>query len=178
MYFASLPFPSNPVLRAPIPVVLQLLPVALTNRSRTKTSAHATYIQSRSISTVCLIIPITFSKSTFNNTVDIASPCLKRCGYQLELNCDATSDTARLPLQSFRAVPCRANSHMLCCAPAVPCFTNSHMPCRAPAFLRQCRVLRESPRVDGKPRNANRETPRGRWKNPKLDRSPTGRREA
>jgi hypothetical protein len=27
-----------------------------------------------------------------------------------------------------------------------PCRVNSHMPCRAPAILRQCRVLRESPR--------------------------------
>jgi hypothetical protein len=38
---------------------------------------------------------------------------------------------------------------------------NSHMSCRAPAILRQCRVLRESPR--------------GRRKKPKAGRSPTCR---
>jgi len=32
-----------------------------------------------------------------------------------------------------------------CRSPAMP-FVNSQMPCRAPALLRQCRVLRESPR--------------------------------
>jgi hypothetical protein len=37
---------------------------------------------------------------------------------------------------------------MSCCTHAVPmpCRVNAHMPCRAPAILRQCRVLRESPR--------------------------------
>jgi hypothetical protein len=38
-----------------------------------------------------------------------------------------------------------ADSHIACRSPAMPCV-NSHMPCRAPALLRQCRVLRESPR--------------------------------
>jgi hypothetical protein len=40
----------------------------------------------------------------------------------------------------------KANSHMPCHAHAMPCRVNSHMPCRASAILRQCRVLRESPR--------------------------------
>ena len=40
-----------------------------------------------------------------------------------------------------------------------------------------CRVLRESPRVAGKRRTANRETPRGSRKKPNLGRSLTGRRE-
>jgi hypothetical protein len=33
-----------------------------------------------------------------------------------------------------------------CRSPAMPFRVNSHMPCRAPVMLRQCRVLRESPR--------------------------------
>jgi len=43
----------------------------------------------------------------------------------------------------------KADSHIACRAYAVPPpgrAVNSHMPCRAPAMLRQCRVLRESPR--------------------------------
>ena len=39
-----------------------------------------------------------------------------------------------------------------------------------------CPVLRESPRVVGKIRTANRETPRGNRKEQNLGRSPTGRR--
>ena len=62
-------------------------------------------------------------------------------------------------------------------APAVLCRENSRMPCCAPVVLRQCRVLRESPRIAGKFRTANRKTPRGSQMKPKLDRSPTGRRE-
>ena len=48
--------------------------------------------------------------------------------------------------------PCRANAVPMPCpcrahAVPLPCrAVNSHMPCRAPALLRQCRVLRESPR--------------------------------
>ena len=45
------------------------------------------------------------------------------------------------------------------------------MPCCDPAVFRQCRVLRESPRVAGKIRNGDRETPRGSRKEPNLDRS-------
>jgi hypothetical protein len=37
------------------------------------------------------------------------------------------------------------NSHMLCHAHAVPLPCHA-MPCRAPAILRQCHILRESPR--------------------------------
>jgi len=43
----------------------------------------------------------------------------------------------------------KADSHITCRAHAfpLPCRAiKSHMPCRAPATLRQCRVLRESPR--------------------------------
>jgi len=43
----------------------------------------------------------------------------------------------------------KTDSHVACRAHAVPLpcrATNSHMPCRPPALLRQCRVLRESPR--------------------------------
>jgi len=43
----------------------------------------------------------------------------------------------------------KADSHIACRAYAVPlpcCAVNSHIQCRAPAVLRQCRVLRESPR--------------------------------
>ena len=51
------------------------------------------------------------------------------------------------------------------------------MTCRAPAVLRQCRVLRESLRVTGNIRTANREISRGSRKKTNLSRSPTGRRE-
>ena len=70
----------------------------------------------------------------------------------------------------------QADSHIPYHAPAVPCRAYSHMPCYAPAVLRQCRVLCESPRVAGKIRTANRETPRGSRKKPNLGRSPTGSR--
>ena len=43
----------------------------------------------------------------------------------------------------------KADSHIACHAHAVPMQcrdVNSHTPCRAPTMLRQCRVLRESPR--------------------------------
>ena len=43
----------------------------------------------------------------------------------------------------------KADSHIEYRAHAVPLpcrAVNSHMPCRAPALLRQCRVLRETPR--------------------------------
>ena len=50
-----------------------------------------------------------------------------------------------------------------CHDPAVPCRANSHMPCCAAAILKQCRVLRE--------------TPRGSRKKPSLGRAPTDRRE-
>ena len=46
-------------------------------------------------------------------------------------------------------VAVKADSHIACRAHAVPLpcrAVNLHMPCRAPAMLRQCRVLRESPR--------------------------------
>jgi hypothetical protein len=66
---------------------------------------------------------------------------------------------------------------------------NSHMPCRAPAILRQCRVLRESPRGSRKYPNSYshsltdsyasdnnlRGTPCGSRKKPKAGRSPTFR---
>jgi len=39
----------------------------------------------------------------------------------------------------------KADSHTAYRSPAMLCV-NSHMPCCAPALLRQCRVLRESPR--------------------------------
>jgi hypothetical protein len=48
---------------------------------------------------------------------------------------------------TIRAV--KADSHIACRAHAVPLpcrGVNSHMPCRVPAMLRQCLVLRESPR--------------------------------
>jgi len=43
----------------------------------------------------------------------------------------------------------KADSHIACCAHSVPLSCHavtSHIPCRAPAMLRQCRVLRQSPR--------------------------------
>ena len=55
--------------------------------------------------------------------------------------------------QSDLAMTLKADSHTACRAHAVPLpcrAVNSHMPCRAPALLRQCRVLRESPRVSRK----------------------------
>ena len=45
------------------------------------------------------------------------------------------------------------------------------MTCRAPAMSLPRRVLRESPRLAGKIRTANRETPRGSRKKPYLGRS-------
>ena len=61
----------------------------------------------------------------------------------------------------------KANLHIPHRAPAVPCRANSHMSCCAPAVLRQCHVRRESPRVAGKIRKASRETPRGSRKKTK-----------
>jgi hypothetical protein len=66
-----------------------------------------------------------------------------------------------------------------------PCRVNSHMPCRTPAILRQCRVLRESPRGRRKYPNCIwdwfasgnnlRRTPRCSRKKPNAGRSPTCR---
>jgi hypothetical protein len=66
-----------------------------------------------------------------------------------------------------------------------PCHVNSHMPCRTSTILRQCRVLRESPRGRRKYPNCIwdwyasgnnlRGTPRGSRKNPNAGRSPTCR---
>jgi hypothetical protein len=47
------------------------------------------------------------------------------------------------------SITLKADSHIAGRAHAVPLpcrAVNSHMPCRAPALLRQCCVLRESPR--------------------------------
>jgi hypothetical protein len=77
--------------------------------------------------------------------------------------------------------PCRSS--------AMPCRVNSYMPYRAPAILRQCRVLRESPRGSRKYPNCwsysltdwyasdnnLRGTPRGSRKKPNAGRSPTYR---
>jgi hypothetical protein len=52
----------------------------------------------------------------------------------------------------------KADSHIACRAHVVPLpcrSVNSHMPCRAPALLRQCRVLRESPRGSRKYSNCS-----------------------
>jgi hypothetical protein len=66
-----------------------------------------------------------------------------------------------------------------------PCHVNLHMPCRAPVSLRQCHVLRESPR--GRRKHPNcicdwyasgknlRGTQRGRRKKPNAGRFPTCR---
>ena len=59
----------------------------------------------------------------------------------------------------------------------MPCRVNTHIPCCVPTILRQCRVLRESPRVAAKIRIASRKTPRGSRKKRNLGRSPTGSRE-
>ena len=54
---------------------------------------------------------------------------------------------------------------------------DSHIPYRAPAVLRQCHVLRESPRVASKIRTANREILRGSRKKPtEVDRPQTVQR--
>jgi hypothetical protein len=85
-------------------------------------------------------------------------------------------------------MPCRGHTAAVpfpCHSPAMPCGVNSHMPCRAPAILRQCRVLRESPRGSWKYLNCQsysltdwyasdnnrRGTPRGRRKKPNGGRS-------
>jgi hypothetical protein len=63
----------------------------------------------------------------------------------------------------------------------LPCRVNSHMPYRDSAILRQCRVLRESPRGTRKYPNCYsasgnlRGTPRGGRKKPNAVRSPTCR---
>jgi hypothetical protein len=76
-----------------------------------------------------------------------------------------------------------------CLSPAMPCRVNSHMSCRSPAILRQCRVLRESPRGSRKYPNCYsysltdcnasdnnlRGTPRGSRKKPNAGRSRTCR---
>jgi hypothetical protein len=76
-----------------------------------------------------------------------------------------------------------------CHSSAMPCRVNSHIPCRAPAILRQCRVLRESPRGSRKYPNCLsyrftgwyafdnnlHGTPRSSRKKPKADRSSTCR---
>jgi hypothetical protein len=63
-----------------------------------------------------------------------------------------------------------------------PCRVNSHIPCCDPAILRQCRVLRKSPRGRRKYPNCYsasgdnlRGTPRGNRKKPNAGRSPTCR---
>jgi hypothetical protein len=71
-------------------------------------------------------------------------------------------------------------------AHAIPYHVNSHIPCRAPAILRQCCVLRESPRGSRKYPNCSvtdwnasgknlRGIPRGSTKKPNAGRSPTCR---
>jgi hypothetical protein len=88
-------------------------------------------------------------------------------------------------IQTYHAVP------MLfpCRSPATPCRVNSHMSYRAPAILRQCCVLRESPRANRKYPNCKsysltecyasdnnlRGTPRGSRKKPNAGRSSTCR---
>jgi hypothetical protein len=76
-----------------------------------------------------------------------------------------------------------------CRSPAIPCRVNSYTPCRAPAILRQCRVLRESPRCSRKYPNCwsytltdwhasdnnLRGTPSGSRKKPNAGKSPTCR---
>jgi hypothetical protein len=76
-----------------------------------------------------------------------------------------------------------------CRSPVMPCRVNSHMPCRDPAILRQCRVIRESPRDSRKYPNCQsyslmdwsasdnnlRGTPRGSRKKSNAGRSPTCR---
>jgi hypothetical protein len=77
-----------------------------------------------------------------------------------------------------------------CRSPAMPCRVNSHMQCRSPAVLRQCHVLRESPRGSRKYPNCQsyslttdwyasdnnlRGTPCGSRKTPNAGRSPTCR---
>jgi hypothetical protein len=90
------------------------------------------------------------------------------------------------PLQ-YRPIPppCRPMPRP-CRSPAMPCRVNSHMPCRAPAILRQCRVLRESPRGSRKYSNCSsysltnwyasdnklRGTPLGSRKKPNASRPP------
>jgi hypothetical protein len=77
---------------------------------------------------------------------------------------------------------------MSCRAHAMPCRVNSNMPCRTAASLRQCRVLRESPRGNRKYPNCEsysltdwyasdnlRGTPRVSRKKPNAGRSPTCR---
>jgi hypothetical protein len=76
--------------------------------------------------------------------------------------------------------PCRSS--------AMPCRVNSHMQCHASAILRQCRVLRESPRgsrtypncwsyslTDWYASDKLRGTPLGSLKKPNAGRSPTCR---
>jgi len=49
-------------------------------------------------------------------------------------------------------IACRAHAApmpFLCCSPAMSCV-NSHTPCRTTALLRECCVLRESPRSSRK----------------------------
>jgi hypothetical protein len=56
---------------------------------------------------------------------------------------DGTYFTYKVTVGGLADRRLKANSHTPCRAHAVP---HSHMPCRAHANLRQCRVLRESPR--------------------------------
>jgi hypothetical protein len=72
------------------------------------------------------------------------------CAHAVPLPCRAAKGrfTHIMPC-TCHAVPLKADPHIPCRAHAVPlpCLSiNSHMPCRALAMLRQCRVLRESPR--------------------------------
>jgi hypothetical protein len=92
-------------------------------------------------------------------------------------------------IHTCHAVPCRVNLHIPCRAIAKPCRVNSHIPNCAPAILRQCRVLRESPRGSRKYPNCLsysltnwyasdnnlRGTPRDSREKPNADSSPTCR---
>jgi len=62
--------------------------------------------------------------------------------------CWAGSRVPTPPLKADSHIACRAHAAPMLFpshSPAMPCV-NSHMPCRSPALLRECRVLRESPR--------------------------------
>jgi hypothetical protein len=66
-------------------------------------------------------------------------------------NCSTERKKLQKILTEFYSVlTVKVDSHIACRA------VNSHMPCRASAMLRQCRVLRESPRGSRKKPNAGR----------------------
>jgi hypothetical protein len=84
-----------------------------------------------------------------------AVPMPYQCrAHAVHMPCPCRAHTVSMPCPYSThtvSMPCPYRTHTVPMPNPMPfplpcCAVNSHMPCRAPALLRQCRVLRESPR--------------------------------